>query len=112
METDAAFTLVLCALVLQAGQAGPWVLAAGLMRYAFVAAARGLALAGGAAAAEPAPPDGVRGADHHADRLPGPDRAAAAGRRRWPPSAWPCCGLSFAIDVRTLARARRTNLET
>lgn len=39
METDAAFTLVLSALVLQAGQAGPWVLAAGLMRYAFVAAA-------------------------------------------------------------------------
>jgi phosphatidylglycerophosphate synthase len=39
METDAAFTLVLCALVLQAGQAGPWVLASGLMRYAFVVAA-------------------------------------------------------------------------
>lgn len=39
METDAAFTLVLSALVWQAGQAGPWVLASGLMRYAFVAAA-------------------------------------------------------------------------
>lgn len=39
METDAAFTLVLSALVLQAGQAGPWVLASGLMRYVFVAAA-------------------------------------------------------------------------
>ena len=39
METDAAFLLVLCALVWQAGQAGPWVLASGLMRYAFVAAA-------------------------------------------------------------------------
>ena len=39
METDAAFTLVLSALVLQAGQAGAWVLVAGLMRYAFVAAA-------------------------------------------------------------------------
>jgi phosphatidylglycerophosphate synthase len=39
METDAAFTLVLCMLVLQAGQAGPWVLAAGLMRYAFIIAA-------------------------------------------------------------------------
>lgn len=39
METDAAFMLVLCALVWQAGQAGPWVLASGLMRYAFVAAA-------------------------------------------------------------------------
>lgn len=40
METDAAFTLVLSALVWQAGQAGAWVLASGLMRYAFVAAAR------------------------------------------------------------------------
>lgn len=39
METDAAFVLVLSALVLQAGQAGAWVLIAGLMRYAFVAAA-------------------------------------------------------------------------
>ncbi len=39
METDAAYTLVLCALVLQFDKAGPWVLAAGLMRYAFVAAA-------------------------------------------------------------------------
>ena len=39
METDAAFMLVLCALVWQAGQAGAWVLASGLMRYAFVAAA-------------------------------------------------------------------------
>ncbi|WP_439518945.1 CDP-alcohol phosphatidyltransferase family protein [Hydrogenophaga sp.] len=40
METDALFTLVLCALVWQAGQVGAWVLASGLMRYAFVAAAR------------------------------------------------------------------------
>lgn len=39
METDAAFTLVLNGLVWQAGQAGAWVLASGLMRYAFVAAA-------------------------------------------------------------------------
>lgn len=39
METDALFTLVLCLLVWQAGQAGLWVLASGLMRYAFVAAA-------------------------------------------------------------------------
>ena len=39
METDAAYTLVLCALVWQAGQAGPWVLLAGLLRYLFVAAA-------------------------------------------------------------------------
>ncbi len=39
METDAAYTLVLCALVWQAGQAGPWVLLAGLLRYLFVTAA-------------------------------------------------------------------------
>ena len=38
METDAAYTVVLCALVWQAGQAGPWVLLAGLLRYLFVAA--------------------------------------------------------------------------
>jgi len=40
METDAFFVLVLCALVVQAGQAGPWLLASGLMRYVFVGAAR------------------------------------------------------------------------
>jgi phosphatidylglycerophosphate synthase len=39
METDALLILVLCVLLLQFGKAGPWVLAAGLMRYAFVAAA-------------------------------------------------------------------------
>ncbi|KQP37236.1 hypothetical protein ASF44_15015 [Pseudorhodoferax sp. Leaf274] len=40
METDALLILVLCALVLQFGKAGAWVLAAGGMRYAFVLAAR------------------------------------------------------------------------
>jgi phosphatidylglycerophosphate synthase len=40
METDAFFILVLCALVIQAGQADPWILASGLMRYAFVGASR------------------------------------------------------------------------
>lgn len=40
METDALLILVLSALVLQFGKAGPWVLAAGAMRYAFVLAAR------------------------------------------------------------------------
>jgi phosphatidylglycerophosphate synthase len=38
METDALLILVLAALVWQHGKAGPWVLAAGLLRYAFVAA--------------------------------------------------------------------------
>lgn len=40
MEADAALTLVLSALVMQFDKAGAWILAAGLMRYAFVAAAR------------------------------------------------------------------------
>ena len=40
MESDAFYILVLCALVVQAGQAGPWILASGFMRYAFVLSAR------------------------------------------------------------------------
>jgi phosphatidylglycerophosphate synthase len=39
MEVYAVFILVLCALIVQAGKAPAWVLAAGLMRYVFVAAA-------------------------------------------------------------------------
>lgn len=39
METDAAFILILCVLVWQLGVTGPWILAVGGMRYAFVAAA-------------------------------------------------------------------------
>lgn len=38
METDAVLTLVLCVLVRILDKAGPWILAAGLMRYLFVAA--------------------------------------------------------------------------
>lgn len=38
MEIDALLLLILSLLVWQTGQAGPWVLAIGLMRYAFVAA--------------------------------------------------------------------------
>ncbi len=38
METDALLILVLAVLAWQWGKAGPWVLACGLMRYAFVAA--------------------------------------------------------------------------
>lgn len=38
METDAFFILVLSALVWSNGKAGPWVLAAGSLRYLFVAA--------------------------------------------------------------------------
>jgi phosphatidylglycerophosphate synthase len=39
METDAALMLILCALAWQLDKAGAWILAIGLMRYAFVAAA-------------------------------------------------------------------------
>ena len=42
METDAFALLVIGGLVWQNGKAGPWVLLAGLMRYAFVAAAKAL----------------------------------------------------------------------
>jgi phosphatidylglycerophosphate synthase len=40
MEVDALLILVLCALALALGKAGPWVLALGLMRYGFLAAAQ------------------------------------------------------------------------
>jgi phosphatidylglycerophosphate synthase len=40
METDALLLLVLSALAIGADRLGPWVMAIGLMRYAFVAAAR------------------------------------------------------------------------
>ncbi|WP_421842891.1 CDP-alcohol phosphatidyltransferase family protein [Marinobacter algicola] len=40
MELDALFILGLCVAVLAQNKAGPWVLALGLMRYAFVAAGR------------------------------------------------------------------------
>jgi phosphatidylglycerophosphate synthase len=38
MEVDAFTMLALCALLLALGKAGPWILAIGLMRYAFLAA--------------------------------------------------------------------------
>jgi phosphatidylglycerophosphate synthase len=40
METDALFMLVLAALVWRAGQAGAWVLTAGLLRYIFLGVGR------------------------------------------------------------------------
>jgi phosphatidylglycerophosphate synthase len=40
MEPDAALVMVLAALAWQSGHVGPWVLASGLLRYAFVAAGR------------------------------------------------------------------------
>jgi len=40
METDAALVMVLALLAWQSGHVGPWVLASGLLRYAFVTAGR------------------------------------------------------------------------
>jgi phosphatidylglycerophosphate synthase len=38
MEADALLILVLCCLLVQFGKAGPWILASGLLRYAFIVA--------------------------------------------------------------------------
>jgi phosphatidylglycerophosphate synthase len=111
METDAAFTLVLCALVLQAGQAGPWVLASGLMRYAFVAAARPWPWLAGAL-----PPSKRRQTVCVVQItalivclgpiVPPPLAAGLAAL------SLALLTLSFAVDVRTLARQRPNPSET
>lgn len=110
METDAWLTLVLCGLILHFDKAGAWVLAAGLMRYAFVAAARPWPWLGGQLA-------------------PSQRRKAICVAQittlivclgpiipRWAASALAAASLaglawSFAVDVRALARARRQHLE-
>ncbi len=111
METDAAFTLVLCALVWQAGQAGPWVLAAGLMRYLFVAAAGVWPWL-----SAPLPPSRRRQTVCVqqitvlivclAPVIPPPLAAALAA------VSLALLGLSFAVDVRWLAQARHPTPET
>ncbi len=111
METDAAFTLVLCALVLQAGQAGPWVLASGLMRYAFVAASRPWPWLAG-----PLPPSKRRQTVCVVQITAlivclGP--IVPPGLAAWLAAAsLALLSLSFAIDIRTLARQRPTLKET
>lgn len=111
METDAAFTLVLCALVLQAGQAGPWVLASGLMRYAFVAASRPWPWLAGAL-----PPSKRRQTVCVVQitaliiclgPIVPPGLAASLAA-----FSLALLSLSFAIDIRTLARRRPTLTET
>jgi phosphatidylglycerophosphate synthase len=111
METDAAFTLVLCALVLQAGQAGAWVLAAGLMRYAFVGAARAWPWL-----AAPLPPSRRRQTVCVVQittlivclgPVVPPALASALAA-----ASMALLAASFAIDVRRLARARSPGLET
>ncbi len=111
MESDAAFTLVLSVLVWQGGQAGAWVLAAGLMRYAFVAAAwRWVWLAA------PLPPSRRRQAVCVVQITslvvclgPVVPPAAATGLAL---ASLALLVLSFAVDVRWLARARPRPPET
>ncbi len=111
METDALLVLVLSGLVLQFDKAGPWVLAAGLMRYAFVAASRLWPWL-----ARPLPPSLRRKAVCVAQIVsligcllpPIPAGASAA---------LAAAGLallvhSFAVDVLWLARARHNPVET
>ena len=111
METDAAFTLVLCALVLQAGQAGAWVLAAGLMRYAFVAAARPWPWLAGAL------PPSRRRQTVCVVQITTLIVCLGPIVPPWLAATLAALSLvlltvSFAIDVRTLARQRPTPLET
>lgn len=111
METDAAFLLVLSALVWQAGQAGPWVLASGLMRYAFVAAAARWPWLGG-----PLPPSRRRQTVCVLQItalivclgpiVPAPLASALAALSLMMLTA------SFAIDIRYLARQRAAFEET
>ena len=111
METDAAFTLVLCALVVQAGQAGPWILASGLMRYGFVAAASVWPWLNG-----PLPPSKRRQTVCVVQITtlivclgPTVPPMLATGLAA---ASLALLTLSFATDVRTLARQRPTPLET
>lgn len=60
MELDAFVTLVLAALVWRLDKAGAWVLAAGLLRYGFIAARLSMAGAKGPTSAQQPPPGGVR----------------------------------------------------
>lgn len=110
METDAAFIVVLCAGVWQAGQAGPWVLAAGLMRYAFVAAAGIWPWL-----AAPLAPSRRRQTVCVVQitslivclaPVVAPAVAAAVAA-----CSLGLLGLSFAIDIRTLARKRSSTRE-
>jgi len=111
METDAAFTLVLCMLVAQSDQAGLWILAAGLMRYGFVAAALAWPWL-----SEPLPPSKRRQtvcviqiATLIVCLAPIVPPLLAAGLAA---ISLTLLTLSFATDVRTLAHQRPTPPET
>ena len=105
MEIDALLVMVLSVLAWQSGQAGAWVLAAGLMRYAFVAAIPFRRWLG-----RPLPPSQRRKTvcvlqligliACIAPALPDPWRAASAA------SAVALVAASFAIDIAWLASRR------
>ncbi len=105
LETDALLILVLAALAFALGKAGPWVLALGLMRYAFVAAGWLRP-----SLTRPLPPSLRRKAVCVlqvgvlavllAPVLVQPASAVLAG------SALAALGWSFAVDLRWLLRAR------
>ena len=110
METDAWLTLVLCALVVQFDKAGAWVLASGLMRHAFVAAARAWPWL-----AAPLPPSRRRQAVCVV-QITALIVCLGPIVPRWAASvlaalALAALTLSFAVDLRWLARARRTTEE-
>ena len=111
METDAAFTLVLCLLVVQSDQAGLWILVSGLMRYGFVAAALAWPWLSG-----PLPPSKRRQTVCVVQiatlivclgPIVPPLLATGLGA-----ISLTLLTLSFATDVRTLARQRPTPPET
>ena len=107
METDALLILVLAALVWQHGKAGAWILAAGLLRYAFVAAGRCLPWLGAAL-----PPSRRRQAVCVVQIVSLLGALAPVVAPPWS-AALALAGLvalawSFGVDVRWLARHART----
>jgi phosphatidylglycerophosphate synthase len=103
MEVDALLILVLAALVWQHGKAGAWILAAGLLRYAFVAASWALPWLGAAL-----PPSRRRQAVCVVQIVSLLGALAPVAVQPWS-AALALAGLaalvwSFAVDVRWLAR--------
>jgi phosphatidylglycerophosphate synthase len=109
METDAAMILVLAALVWHADRAGAWVLLAGLMRYAFIAASLVQPWLGRAL-----PPSRRRQAVCVAQVVALLCCLAPIVPQTWSPSIAAAgiatLSISFAIDVLWLWRSRRKTL--
>ncbi|MBO9515222.1 MAG: CDP-alcohol phosphatidyltransferase family protein [Variovorax sp.] len=106
METDALLVLVLSVLVVRFEKAGSWILAAGLMRYAFVLAARSWPWL-----ARPLPPSTRRKAVCVLQITAlivclGPV-VSPAWSARIAAASLAALGASFALDIAWLARRRR-----